>query len=150
MDICLKILKNTISHDDIVKLTNIIKNRYLQNIANRFLFNPTDIINSDLYQKCLNTRLYSNNPVGCLDTHHLLSNKSYNRKLELNSKSNYSYNNYTILKIPLDDTLPLKSMVKIVLNNILKSKTIFLNVRPIFKKDCIITDGLYSHTTKIG
>ena len=60
---------------------------------------------------------------------------NYNKKLEINAT-----NQYTVLKIDIDTSIPIHKMAKKVLKNILKTNYILVNNQIVKFKDCVILD----------
>jgi hypothetical protein len=67
--------------------------------------------------------------------YNFLTNYHYNKNIEIDE-----INQYTIIKIPIDSSISLHEMAKKCLKNILKSKKILINNKPIHFKECVIVD----------
>ena len=70
-----------------------------------------------------------------------LTKKNYNKSIEIDE-----INQYTVLKFPIHSESLIK-MTKKCLKNILKSKKILLNNKPIDIKDCVIVDIVNTSTS---
>lgn len=117
--------------DEIIHIVNKYKNTKIQK---KILDHEVKFINSiekKLYRFCKN--------------YNYLSNKSYNRFMEIDE-----INNYTVLQFSIDQTKSLKQMAKECLKNILNSQKILLNKKSITLKDCIIVDVLETSLLKFS
>lgn len=114
---------------DIITLSDKIKNTKLQktiiNVKNKF-------IDSNAKKEILNN--LSNN---C----HYLTEKKYNKSINIDR-----VNEYTVLKIPIQPSESLKKMAIQCFKNILKSKKILVNNKPIHIKECVIMDIIDTST----
>lgn len=117
--------------DEIIHIINKYKNTKIQKKILDYEVKFKNSIKKKLYRFCNN--------------YNYLSNKSYNRFMEIDE-----INNYTVLQFSIDQTKSLKKMAKECLKNILNSQKILLNKKSITLKDCIIVDVLETSLLKFN
>ena len=117
---------------NIFKITNKLKN--------------TKKIGAYLSKRSCNKELEDNLLQKICKDYTFLTNHNYNKSIELDE-----INQYTVLNINIDYSMSLNMMAKTVLKNILKSKNILINNKPVKFKDCIIVDVIdTSNITLVG
>lgn len=125
-----------------IKMTNSYLEYYLTNCIHRMSnhFHDTKIgiyVRNLVYTKFNNKKKNTANlnEIICKDYKFLTQYNYYDKSIDIDE-----INQYTVININIDASDSLKNMAKNCLTNILKSKKILINNKPVRFKDCVIVD----------